>query len=67
MENENVTLEGRTVIFKTLVISKIVFQSLITAVPRYIVNENKKIQNASLRENSSPKTKHETLFNDYKT
>ena len=54
----NLTLGGKIVIFKTLVISKIVFQSLITLVPRHC--------KAFLWKNSSPKIKHETLFSDYK-
>ena len=54
----NLTLEWKIVIFKTLVISKIVFQSLITLVPRHC--------KAFLWKNSSPKIKHETLFSDYK-
>ena len=40
------TLEGRIVIFKTIAISKIVFQAFITTVPKHIFNELKKIQNA---------------------
>ena len=47
MENENFTLEGKIVIFKTA-LSKIVFQSLITTVPRHIVNELKNIKKAFL-------------------
>ena len=39
----NLTLEGKIVIFKAQAISKIVFQSLITPVPRCIVNEFEKI------------------------
>ena len=62
----NLTLEGKIVIFKAQAISKIVFQSLITPVPRCIVNEFEKIQKAFLWKNSSPKIKHETLCNDYK-
>ena len=54
------------VIFKTLAISKTVFQSLITSVPRHIVNELEKIQKSFLWKNSSPKIKHETLCNDNK-
>ena len=60
----NLTLEGKIVIFKTLAISKIVFQSLVTPVPRHIVNGLEKIQKASLWKNSSTKIKHETLCND---
>ena len=62
----NLTLKGKIVIFKTLLISKIVFQSLITLVPRHIVNELEKIQKVFLWKNSSPEMKHETLCNDYK-
>ena len=35
----NLTLKGKIVIFKTLAIPKIVFQSLTTPVPRHIVDE----------------------------
>ena len=44
IENENLTLKGKTVIFKTLAISKTVFQSLISTVPRHITNELQRIQ-----------------------
>ena len=37
------TLEGKIFIFKTIAISKIVFQALITTVPKHIVKELKKI------------------------
>ena len=60
----NLTLGGKIVIFKTLVISKIVFQSLVTPIPRHIVNGLEKIQKAFLWKNSSTKIKHETLSND---
>ena len=60
------TLEGKIVIFKTIAISKIVFQAFITTVPKHIANEFKNIQKAFLWNNSSSKTKHETLCNDYK-
>ena len=36
------TPEGKTVIFKTIAISKIVFQAFITIVRKHIVNELKK-------------------------
>ena len=66
MKMRNLTLKGKIIIFKTLAISKIVFQSLITPVPRHIVNELEKLQKAFLWKNSPPKIKHETLCNDYK-
>ena len=62
----NLTLEEKIAIFKTIVISKIVFQSFIATVPKHIINELEKIQKAFLWKNSTPKIKHETLCNDYK-
>ena len=62
----SLALEGKIVIFKTLAISKIVFQSLTTPVPRHIVNELEKIQKPFLWKNSSPKMKHETLCKGHK-
>ena len=62
----NLTLEGKIVFFKTIVILKIVFQSFITTVPKHVVNELKKIQNTFLWNNSTPKIKHKTLCNGYK-
>ena len=35
----NLTLEGKIVVSKTIVISKIVFQSFVTTVPKHIINE----------------------------
>ena len=60
------TLEGRIVIFKTIAISKIIFEAFITTVPKHTAIELKKIQKVFFWNNSSPKIKHETLCNDYK-
>ena len=62
----NLTLEGKIVILKTIKISKIVFQSFITTVPKYVVNKLEKIQKTFLWNNSTLKIKHETLCNDCK-
>ena len=62
----NLTLEGKILIFKTLAISEINFQSLTTTVSKHITNELQKIQTAFLRKNSSRKKKHEALSNDHK-
>ena len=59
-------LERKLVIFKTIAMAKIVFQTFVTTVPKDIVNELKKIEKAFFWNNSSPKLKHETLCNDYK-
>ena len=40
------TPEGKIVIFKTIAISRIVFQTFITTIPKHIVNELKKTQKA---------------------
>ena len=62
----NLTLEGKIAIFKTIAISKIVFQSFIATVQKHIINELEKKQKAFLRKNSTPKIKLENLFKDYK-
>ena len=61
----NLTLQGKIVIFKTIALSKIVFQSFITTVPKYVVNKLEKMHKAFLWNNFTPKIKHETLCNDY--
>ena len=63
----NLTLEGKIIIFKTITISKIVFQLFIKTIPKHVINELEKIQKALLWKNSTPKIKHETIFNDNKT
>ena len=63
---KNLTLQGKIVIFKTIALSKIVFQSFITTMPKYVVNKLEKMHKAFLWNNSTPKIKHETLCNDYK-
>ena len=59
----NLTPEAKIIIFKTIAISKIVFPSFMTTVPKYIVNENGKNTKAILWKNSTPKIKHEILCN----
>ena len=44
----NLTLEGKIAIFKTIAISKTVFQSIIATVPKHIINELEKIQKVFL-------------------
>ena len=56
------TLEGKVVIFKTIAISEIVFQSFVTTVPKDIVNELEKIQKTFFWNNSSPKIRLETFL-----
>ena len=54
----NLTLEAKIVIFKTIAISKIVFQSFITTVSEYVANELEKIQKAFLWNSSTPNIRH---------
>ena len=62
----NLTLEGKIIIFKTISISNIVFQSFIITAPKHSINELEKIQKAFLWKNATPKIKHEILCNDHK-
>ena len=66
MENENLTLEGRIVVFKTLAISKKVFLALLTKTPHQAVKELEKIQKSFLWKDSSPKIRHETTCKEHK-
>ena len=63
---QNLTLERKALVFKTLALSKIIFQAFVTRIPTYVVTELKKIQKSLLWENSTSKTKHDTLCNEYK-
>ena len=62
------TLGGKIVVFKTIAISKTVFQSFITTVSKHIVNEltKMKIQKTFSGINSFPNIKYEPLCNNYK-
>ena len=62
----NLTLEEKILIFKTLALSKIIFQAFVTLIPIYVVTELEKIQKSFLWENSASKIKHDTLCNNYK-
>ena len=57
----NFTLEGRMVFFKSLAISKIVFEALIAAVPRHIIKALETIQTSFLWNNTNSKIKHNYL------
>ena len=55
------TLEGKILIFKTMVISKIVYLSFIIIAPNSILEEIQKIQKIFLWYSSKPKFNHKTL------
>ena len=58
----NLAIKGKIVIFKTILISKIVLQSFIITVPNSIVNE---LEKGFSQKNSTPKIRHETLCSDF--
>ena len=63
----NLTLEGKILIFKTLALSKIIFQAFVTPIPSYVVTEQEKMQKkVFLWEHSTSEIKPTTLCNDYK-
>ena len=62
----HLTIEGKITVFKSLAISKIVYLSLLTSVPKSITDELKIIQKSFLWGKKKPKIKHQTLCNDFK-
>ena len=65
MGNEKAYTGRKSSYFNTIAISKILFQSFITTLPKHIVNELEKIQNTFFWNNSSAKIKREILCNNY--
>ena len=62
---QNLILEGLVVVFKSLVISKIVFQALIAPVPTHVMKALETIQTSFIRSNPNPKIKHKNLGKGY--
>ena len=62
---QNLTVEGKITILKTLAISKIIQLSLVTNVPTESINELNKIQKEFIWNGNSPKIEHSTLCNNY--
>ena len=58
---EDLSIEGKIVVFKTLAISKLVYLALLTVIPNHITDEVTKIQKSCIWHDLSPKIKHETL------
>ena len=59
------SLEKLIVVFKSLRISKMVFQALIAPVSTHVIKVLEKIQISFLWNNSNPKIKHKTLSKRY--
>ena len=59
----NLTLEGKVIVFKTLVLSKIVHLCLTSVVPKQIIEEIENVQKSFFWSQSTPKIKPSTLCN----
>ena len=55
-------LNGRTIIFKILAFSKIVYLTFLTVIPNPLIEELQKIQNTLIWHSSRPKISHKTLY-----
>ena len=64
-KRRNLTLEGKIVIFKTLVLSKFVFLAQVKPIPIEITTAIQRIQREFLWNSSNVKIKHETISNDF--
>ena len=58
-------LKGKIIIFKTLVLFKIICLILITSFLKQSIEEMQRIQKAFIWNNLTPKIKHETLCNSF--
>ena len=59
------TLEGKITIFKTLDISKLIYNAFLSEVPQYIITVLQKIQSNFLWGDKRPKIKQDTLCNSF--
>ena len=58
-------LNGRTIIFKILAFSKIVYLTFLTVIPNSLIEELQKIQKTFRWHSSRPKISHKTLCNNF--
>ena len=62
----NLSIEGKIVVFKRLAISKLVYLALFTVIPNDITDKVAKIHKFFIWHDSFPKIKHETLRMEFK-
>ena len=62
---QNLTLEERITVFKSLAISKICFQALIAPVPTHVIKALETTHASYLWNNSNPEIKHKILCKRY--
>ena len=63
---DSLSIKGKTVVFKILTISKLVYMALLTVIPSHIIDEVAKIQKCFILNELSTKIKHETLRMEFK-
>ena len=61
----NLSLECKSIIFKTLVLSKFVFLAQVLLIPNEITSITQRIQRKFLWNSNNVKIKHETICNDF--
>ena len=66
MELEKTDLKGIIFIFKTLALSRIIFQALIITLPNHVIKELQTTQNKFLRGRKNSIVKHDVLCKSYK-
>ena len=59
------SLEGRIIIFKTLIISKIVYRAFLTVIPNSLIEELQKIQRSFMWHSSRSKISLKILCNNF--
>ena len=63
---DSLSIKGKTLVFKTVAISKLVYIAVPTVIPNHIADQVAKIQKCFILNDSSPKIKHETLRREFK-
>ena len=63
----NLTLEGKTTIFKTLAIAKIIHLASVTVLPNSTITQLNKIHKEFIWNHKRPKIKEKTLINNFDT
>ena len=61
----DLSIVGKTTVFKILAISKIVHLALVKTIPNLIIQEVNKILKEFIQKTRNPKIKHDTLFRKY--
>ena len=61
----HLTIEGKTLIFKTLAVSKVIHIGLVKGVSSSTIAQLEKIQKQFIWKKGNPKLKHTTLYNKY--